>query len=251
MATKKENVTKKKIKKVECPKCGKLNSLKAKFCIACGAKLEPIAPPVKEPKPDAKETIQSKSKDSGTLILGKFRPRFFIIIGVIVVAIIAGAYFLTSNHTSTQPLAPNNTNASTKFAACTSSSQCSAGDYCSNFGACLPATCGDGICTTQERQSNSCPIDCGCGAGTVLNRHLDECQPSINVSQSTITAYISKWLTQNNETGSITSINDTYYSNQTVEEAVVNCQLTNQTYPCSIVFYFNQTGNVINVIRSS
>ena len=59
------------------------------------------------------------------------------------------------------------------------------------------------------------------------------------------------WLNQNNETGSISSINNTYYGNQIVEEAVVNCQLTNQTYPCSIIFYFNKNGTNINIIRST
>lgn len=240
----KRKTTQKQSKKVKCQNCGASNSIKSKFCHNCGAELEIQPEPVK--KVVEKEAVQSekeitikKDKGQGVVIFGKFKPRFFIIIGVLIVAVALGVIAFSSNNSN-----------SGKFAACTSDAQCSSGSYCSSFGGCLVSTCGDGVCSSQERQAGSCPIDCGCTSGQVLNKHTNQCQQPVNVSTQIITTYIDSYLNKNNLTGSITSIDNSYYGNSTVKEAIVNCQLNQTSYPCQIIFYFNQTGNVINVIRT-
>ena len=246
----KRKITQKQIKKVECQNCGTTNSVKAKFCHNCGVALE-IKPiftkqnvegnlsEKKEPKP-----IIHKHPEHGTVIFGKFKLRFFIIIGILIVAIMLGFIFLSSNGNL-------GSNGPTKFAACTSDSQCPSGSYCSNFGACLVSTCGDGICTSQEKQNGSCPIDCGCSSGYIVNKYLNVCQAPVNVSASVMRTYISNYLKNNSITGTITAFNNTYYGNRTVEEAFVNCQVNATSYPCQVIFYFNQNGAIINVIRTS
>lgn len=246
----KRKTTQKQVKKVECQNCGTANSAKAKFCHNCGVALE-IKPVSIKQINEKKANVDKESKlmvnnhpEHGTLILGKFKPRFFIIVGIVIIAIVLGFILLSSNGKSSS-------SGPTKFAACTSDSQCASGSYCSSFGACLVSTCGDGICTSQEKQSGSCPIDCGCSSGYIVNRYSNMCQAPVNVSSSVMSNYIANYLKNNSVTGTITSFNNTYYGNKTVEEAFVNCQVNATSYPCQIIFYFNQNGTVINVIRTS
>ena len=186
------------------------------------------------------EVKEAKVKEE-TVILGHFKPRFFIIAGILIVLAIVSALYFTNSLTVYK---------SGNQTSCTSNTQCQSGSYCSDYGACIKSVCGDGVCLPPENQS-SCPIDCGCGSGYILNKHTDQCQSPVNVSTQIITTYIDNYLSENNVTGHITSISDSYYGNITVKQAIVNCQTNSTSSPCKIIFYFNQTGNVINVIRTT
>jgi hypothetical protein len=231
--------------KIECPQCGTKNHADSKFCKSCGTKLGKELSKTKEASSKKMEKLNKDESDTKTSL--KIKPLYIGVIAVIIIIAVLGILYIhTSNNNTSKVYSSNTTKPE-----CTTSSQCSAGDYCSSYGACLRAYCGDGVCTAQERANNSCAIDCGCGSGQVLNKYTNQCQSPINVSTETITTYIDSYLSQNNVTGHITSINNTYYGNYSVKEAVVDCQTNTTSYPCQIIFYFNQTGNVINVIRTS
>ncbi len=233
-----------KSKRVECPNCGAKNSIKSKFCHSCGAKLEIIESKVESKARSAAEVQKENKKAENKLIFGHFKPKFFLIIGVIVVIVIVGGFFLLTNTNLN-----NQSSSSQPILSCTATS-CQSGYYCSSYGACLKAYCGDAICTAQERANNSCAIDCGCTNGYVVNRYTNQCQAPANVSNSTITAEVNAWLKQMNTTGTITNITNTYYGNQSVKQANVNCAPQNATYPCQIVFYVNNSGKILNVTRT-
>jgi hypothetical protein len=222
---------------VKCPQCDAKNGARAKFCKTCGAKLG-----TEVSKVEAREDVNKTEKSSSA----KIKPLYIGIIAIILIAAVVSLLYFHQSSSTAKVSAYNTTNPE-----CTTSSQCAAGDYCSSYGACLKAYCGDGVCTAGERANNSCAIDCGCGSGQVLNRYNDQCQAPINVSTQIITNYIDNYLSENNVTGHITAINNSYEGNYTIKEAIVDCQTNSTSYPCQIVFYFNQSGNVINVIRTS
>lgn len=234
-------------KKIECQECGALNSAKSKFCNECGAELAIESKSIK--KAEDKSSKEGQKEESAEK--SKSKPLIYIIAAIVVIVAVAGAYLAFSYNTpnTVQP-SRNNTN-STNFAACTSDNQCPTGDYCTSYGACLASTCGNGVCTTQERQSNSCPIDCGCPNGYILNRYSDTCQAQITISNSTMIDYVDAYLRNNSITGHITSINNTYYGNQSVKEVVVNCQVNATSYPCQIIFYFNESGDEIHTVQTT
>jgi len=162
----------------------------------------------------------------------------FIVIGIIIIllaSLFLFSYFSSSNNRKK----------------CISDNQCSSDSYCSSFGVCLKNVCGDGVCPLIEKQENSCAIDCGCPTGEVLNKHTGTCQPIVAVSSDTVTNSINDYLTKNNMTGKIVSVTDSYYINQTTKEAVVTCQIENSTYPCQIIIYLDNTGSIINAIRTA
>lgn len=260
MATKKttkSKATKKTVKRIKCGNCGKLNTPSHNFCISCGTRLNkssniPKKSVIEETsKLNEKLSHQTNSKEELSLLPKWLKLKYVGIIAIMVIAIFS-IYLLSLKNSSTSSLAQSNSTASNATKPlCTSSNECQTGYYCSNYGACLKAFCGDGVCTTQEKSNNSCPIDCGCSNGEVLNRYANECQMPANVSNYTIQTYVSSYLKNYSIKGDITSINNTYYGNESVKEAVVDCQLNQTSYPCQVIFYFNQNGTVVNIIRTS
>lgn len=181
------------------------------------------------------ETKEAKVKKE-TAILGHFKPKFFIILAILIVLVVGFVvYFVykSANQTS-----------------CTSNNQCQNGSYCSSYEVCIKNVCGDGVCLVPENQSN-CPIDCGCPSGQVLNEYLNRCQTAVTLSPSTINAIVGNWLTYNAINGTITGISDTYYENQTVKSVTVNCAPPNSKYPCQLVFYINYQAQIINVTSTT
>ncbi len=134
---------------------------------------------------------------------------------------------------------------------CAADSDCSTGSYCSGFGACLKDTCGDGTCSAEEKSKNSCPTDCGCTQGEILNKHTNQCQPTIVISSDLVTTTANTYLSQNNITGKIVSTVDTYYGNQALKEVVVDCAIQGDKYPCQIILYVDSSGKIVNVSRTS
>ena len=241
--------TKKEVKFIYCHNCGTKNGSDSKFCKKCGEELH-ITTSKQETEQSKEKKITEKLDKKEKEKPNKIHIGVYVLI-IVIVAIIGSLGYIYL-HSSTNSLGSSNstykgTNQSKPE--CTTSSQCPSGDYCTNFGECVTDYCGDGVCTAQKQQSNSCPIDCGCPSGEVLNRYSDKCGAPINVSITIIDNYIAGYLKNNSLTGNIISINNTYYQNQIVKEAVVNCQL-NASYPCQVVFYFNESGSEIQTIRS-
>lgn len=232
---------------IYCHKCGTKNDGSAKFCMKCGAELHLDVQ--KEKEVQHKEKVLEKKKVEKTPT-GKLHWGIYALIVVIIVIIGSLAYVYL--HFSTNVGSPNNKNSSYKNTSnqCTTSSQCSAGSYCSSFGACVKDYCGDGVCTPQKQQSNSCPIDCGCPSGEVLNKYTGTCQQPPSLNSTTIMDIVDNYLKQNNINGTITAIKNSYYGNQAVKEADVNCQTNQSKYPCGIIFYLNSNGTIINVTRT-
>jgi len=186
------------------------------------------------------EKKKEVKKPGKKLIFGRFKPRFFLIVGILII-IIVGIFFLFNIQ-----LGPPSTST---ILSCTANS-CQTGYYCSSFGACLKSVCGDGICSTQEKANNSCPIDCGCGSGYVLNKYTNQCQMSLTISNANITTVVDNYLHQNKINGTITNITNGYYGSQSVKEVFVNCALPNVNFPCQMTFYINSTIQIINVTRT-
>jgi len=135
---------------------------------------------------------------------------------------------------------------------CTTDDQCPAGAYCSRYGACLAPQCGDGICSPKENLNGSCPRDCGCPTGRVLNAYLNQCQQGVNVSSDTVNTVINNYLTQHNITGTATDIHDTYYGNQTVKSVFIDCrEPMRTTMSCGIVLFIDNNGTIIEVLRTT
>lgn len=213
----------------------------------------------KAPKKKAKEEIKEIEEEVGikteeeveeakakkeTVILGHFKPRFFLILGVIIVLGIGLFYFFGSQ-------SQKSLNPSTAVFQCISNNQCVSGQYCTNYGACVQDTCGDGVCTAQKLQSGSCPLDCGCPSGQVLNKYSGSCQAPLNITNAAVANVVNSYLKRYNITGTITGINNTYYGNQTVKVAYVNCQSSGSKYPCQMVFYVNNNAQIVNTTRTS
>ncbi len=224
------------IRKVVCPNCNTKNLSTAKFCSNCGLDLTKIEKIAKQ------EEKEMPKKESKKVIMGHFKPKFFMILGAAIVGIGLVAFYI---------FAGGKTGSSTYSPQCTNDSQCSQGSYCSSFGACLRSTCGDGICTSQERQSSSCPVDCGCAQGQVLNKYLNQCQTSLVLSQTAINNLVNNWLSHNAINGTITTTNDAYYGNQTVKLVNVNCAPPNAQYPCQMTFYINYQAQIVNVTSTT
>lgn len=192
---------------------------------------------------------ENNEEETKKLMLGHFKPRFFVIIGSLAIIVIIIALLMLNNQLN-NPLI-NSTNGqsahnNTKTVVSCTANSCQTGYYCSSYGACLKAFCGDGICTAQERANNSCPIDCGCSSGQVLNKHLNECQQNLSVSNAAIDTAVDNYLQQNSINGTIINITNGYYGNQAVKIASVNCAAPSSKYPCQIVFYVNSNAQIIN-----
>jgi hypothetical protein len=89
-----------------------------------------------------------------------------------------------------------------------------------------------------------------CGAGQVMNLYLDQCQRSVNLNQSFITNSIDGYLqTIGFPQCPVTMISDSYYGTQPTKLAVISCQNDTIT-PLSLSFFFNSTGNMVNVTET-
>ena len=196
----------------------------------------------KEPIKKKKVTVEKGPIKKEKVILGHFKPKFFMILGAVIVVIgLVAFYIFIGGKNSSSTYSPQ----------CTNDSQCSQGSYCSSFGACLRLTCGDGICTSQERQSGSCPVDCGCAQGQVLNKYLNQCQTSVVLSQTIINNVVNSWLSHNAINGTITATSDSYYGGQTIKLVTVNCAPPKALFPCQMTFYINYQAQIVNVTSTN
>lgn len=239
----------KKDEYIYCHKCGTKNGSDTKFCKECGAQLH------REDKTKGEAVVQKEEKVKEVKEQEKSAssrmPIWMYALIIIIVLVIGGFVYVYLHSNSSNNLSNINSSYKTPSNQCATNSQCSAGYYCSSFNTCVKDYCGDGVCTPQKQQSNSCPIDCGCPSGEVLNKYSGTCQQSLTINATTITNIVKNYLKQNNINGTITAIKDSYYGSQAVKEADVNCQTNQSKYPCGIIFYINSNGNIINVTRTS
>jgi hypothetical protein len=129
---------------------------------------------------------------------------------------------------------------------------CKANEYCTETGICKPVSiCGDSICSPQENSTQVCCEDCGCPFNEICNKYTHRCQLKSTISSKTVEEIINNYLTENNITGKIISIQDTYYENQAVKQISVDCREKDVVFPCRILFYVNDTGNIVEVIRTT
>jgi ferredoxin len=165
-----------------------------------------------------------------------------IILAVVIIPLILYfMFFMPSNNSSSQKsttsvtsinLSSNNSS-SIQPIKCNSSIPCPSGEYCNASGLCLA----------------------GCPKNYILNGYLNQCQAPINVSVPIMENYITEYLKNNNITINMTnnaiSFTNSYYYNETVKIASVNCQLNNSDLPCQIIFLFNKNGDVVNILRTT
>lgn len=247
MAAKSKKTTKAQ-KRIECPECGTKNSSKTKFCSNCGVGLQTVEEQQKIKAQEAHERRQKEAAEINRNIQSKGnRSKLYIAGGVLIVLIIAAVFFLNSSGSNKQLGTQNQTQNTTQAVVSCTVNSCQSGYYCSSYGACLKAYCGDGVCTQQEKTTGSCPIDCGCSSGQVLNKYTNECQQSLTISNANITIVVDNYLAQNKINGTITNITNGYYGSQAVKEAFVNCAPPSAKYPCQMAFYINSTVQIVNV----
>lgn len=154
----------------------------------------------------------------------------------------AGKLNLTNNSVANSSAAFSNQ--------CSSDAQCPADYYCSNYNVCIKNTCGDGVCSAEEKASNSCAIDCGCPGGEIVNAYLNACQAPPNISNAYAANATEVYLRANNMTGTILAINESYFGNQSAKLVSVSCSVSANSLPCMIFFFVGDNG-IISVLHST
>lgn len=133
---------------------------------------------------------------------------------------------------------------------CNKDCGCKSGESCNSVGICRKNDlCGDNICSDKEK--NSCCKDCGCENGVVCNKITQTCQPKIEVSETDINKVVTDFLQKNNIQGEIIKITDEYYGEKTVKKVRINCNLENTEYPCEIILFIDDSGNIIDKMQTS
>ena len=133
---------------------------------------------------------------------------------------------------------------------CSQDCACGSNEYCDNTGVCRQAVCGDEICSDEEKLSDSCCEDCGCKEGKICNKVTQKCQEKIEVSEDTITNTVNDYLTKNKIEGKIKKIIDTYYKDQTIKEVTIDCGKEEIPYPCEVILFFNERGEIVEEIKT-
>lgn len=128
---------------------------------------------------------------------------------------------------------------------------CKSGEYCSSTGVCRTDVCGDSICSSNENKTQSCCEDCGCLSNKLCNKMTQTCQDKLIISEDEVRKVASNYLIKNNVSGNITSIIDTYYKNETIKQVSINCKTEAMPYPCQIILYVNNAGDIVEEIKSS
>jgi len=132
---------------------------------------------------------------------------------------------------------------------CPQDCRCKPGEYCSETGICRVNVCGDGICSPLENQTQSCCEDCGCPSDKICNKVTQTCQEKPTISDEDVIKIVENYMKENNITGKITSIIDTYYKNETLKQVSIDCKSKELPYPCSIILYINNDGRIVEEVR--
>lgn len=133
---------------------------------------------------------------------------------------------------------------------CVEDCGCPIGEYCDELGICRKEVCGDGICSSYENKTQTCCEDCGCPIDKICNKITQTCQERPIISYEEVKTIATNYLRERNITGTILRIFDTYYKNFTVKQVVINCKIEDIPFPCEIVLYINNAGEIIEELRT-
>ncbi|MBU4242108.1 MAG: hypothetical protein KKF52_02645 [Nanoarchaeota archaeon] len=133
---------------------------------------------------------------------------------------------------------------------CPSDCACSSDESCDSFGVCRKAVCGDEICSEEEKSSNSCCEDCGCEDGKICNKVIQKCQEKIEVNEEIIENIVNKYLSENKIEGKIKKTIDAYYKEQIIKKVTIDCGKKELPYPCEIILFINEKGEIVEEVRT-
>lgn len=131
---------------------------------------------------------------------------------------------------------------------CPDDCACASDEYCSDIGICKKYVCGDGICSGNE--NNTCCIDCGCPENQICNKIINQCQIKANISNENVREIAIEYINSQQITGDVVEIIDTYYQNQSCKQVNIDCRTEEMPYPCIIILYINNSGEIIEEIRT-
>jgi|GEM_PF-3753727 len=123
--------------------------------------------------------------------------------------------------------------------------------FCDENGICRSEICGDELCTPEEGSGKNCCEDCGCDNGEICNKITQNCQTTSDMSEDLIKDTVHQYLAETNTDGKIDEIKDAYFAEKAVKEVKVDCRQDESLYPCQIILYIDENGNIIESKRTS
>jgi len=133
---------------------------------------------------------------------------------------------------------------------CEKDCKCKSNEYCSDIGTCRKSVCGDETCSSEENITQSCCEDCGCPSNKICNKIIQTCQEKAVISEEDVRKVANDYLNKNNINGTIIEIIDTYYKNETIKQVNIDCKTEEIPYPCQIILYINDKGEIVEEIRT-
>lgn len=133
---------------------------------------------------------------------------------------------------------------------CVEDCACETGKYCDPSGICREYVCGDEICSDEEKAAKSCCEDCGCEAGEICNKVTQKCQAKPTVSEDVVKTAVDNYLKENNIIGKIIDITDVYHKEQTVKQVRVDCKTEEMDYPCEVILFIDNEGNIVEEMKT-
>lgn len=134
---------------------------------------------------------------------------------------------------------------------CVEDCMCKSGEYCSDNGICRSDVCGDEICSFEENRTQTCCEDCGCLLNKICNKVTQICQDKATISEEKIRKIADDYMVDNEITGTITGIKDTYYKDEILKQINIDCRAEEIPYPCAIVLYIDGSGEIVEDMRTS
>ncbi|MBU0761070.1 MAG: hypothetical protein KJ858_05260 [Nanoarchaeota archaeon] len=175
------------------------------------------------------------------------------IMGVVIILIVIG--FLIWNPVFEKPEIKCGDNICSLMEDCNTCIEdcgCSPDEFCNTVGVCKKTeVCGDEVCSEQERINEDCCEDCGCFGERICNKITQKCQEKIIMGDDEINNIVQNYLSQNSLTGTIIEISDSYYKQQAVKIISIDCRTQELEYPCEVVLFINEEGNIIDEMKSA
>jgi hypothetical protein len=134
---------------------------------------------------------------------------------------------------------------------CIEDCACKPNEQCDNIGICRTDVCGDEICSIEESETQACCEDCRCQSGEICNKVTQSCQETSIISEDDIRKIANDYMNENTIDGTVINIIDAYYKQETLKQANIDCTTEELPYPCQIILYINNEGNIIEEIRTS
>ncbi len=134
---------------------------------------------------------------------------------------------------------------------CSEDCGCKTGEYCNDIGICREYVCGDEICSPEEEKAQNCCEDCECPSDKVCNKVTQSCQEEATISEDNIKEIVNDYMVENDFEGSIKNIIDTYYKNEIIKQVNIDCSREEVPYPCEIILYINNDGEILEEMRTT